>query len=64
MQFDIVIKDDNSTPLKIRVKYGKTLRSVMTENGLHGEIQNQYGKPLPADMPLRGAATFIHLQST
>jgi hypothetical protein len=60
MLFDIVIiEDEEVSPRVIKVKYGTTLRSVMTENGLQGEIQNQFGKPLPLEMPLRGTATFI-----
>ena len=59
MEFDIKIDDK-----RIKVRYGTTLKTVISDNGLKGQIINQYGKDVPLCLPLRGPSIFKTRLST
>ena len=63
MEFDIVLKDQSdphSPEFKAKVKYGTTIRAALITYGLNYlNPYNQYGRPVPACLPLRGPAVFI-----
>ncbi len=55
MEFDINVIQKDGTTRSIKVKYGTLLSKAVTDASV---ILNQYGKPVPLNVPLRGPATF------
>ena len=55
MEFDINVVQTDGTNRSIKVKYGTLLSKVFPDSSI---ILNQYGKPVPLNVPLRGPATF------
>ena len=63
MEFEIRLLMDEEETLKVKVKYGTTIRSVLIIHGLNYlNPYNQYGRPIPDDTPLRGPAVFKLLE--
>jgi len=59
MEFDIKIDGK-----LIKVRYGTTLKTVISDQGLKAQIINQYGKDVPLCLPLRGPSIFNTRLST
>ncbi len=60
MEFDIILKEDNESECKVKVKYGTTIRAALITYGLNYlNPYNQYGLPVPNCLPLKGPAVFI-----